>query len=106
MIQINRLPITPDAAARIKRWLGAEGAREFMDWLVSLNAVLTAEAGNLLEQAGENASNADEARAKAEEGAEIRRFINRINEARESDFQFVRCELSPATVSVITQPKS
>lgn len=96
MLNIQQFTLTKQASDRIKRWLGAEGASDFMQWLVTRDAVLTAEAGVLMTRSSENASNADEARVKANEAAEYRRMIERMNEARDPDFQFERCEITPA----------
>src|SRR6185295_3886568 len=99
MLNIQPIALPEVVANSIRKWLGADGAADFMQWLVTLDAILTAEAGNLLLQAAEDPSKVDEARAKADEAAEIRRFIERINKARTKDFQFEQCEIAPVTVS-------
>lgn len=104
MLNIQEFPLPEAVAIRIRKWLGAEGASDFMAWLVTLDALLTAEAGNLLLASAEDPSKVDEARAKANEAAEIRRFIERINKARTKDFQFERCEITPATVNMNPNP--
>lgn len=101
MLNIQTMPVTELAASRIRKWLGAEGASDFMDYLATEEAILTAEAGNLLLEAQESPSRADEARAKANEAAEIRRLIERINSARNQDFQFRRCEITPTPNATI-----
>src|SRR6185295_1336520 len=85
MLNIQPIALPEVVANSIRKWLGADGAADFMQWLVTLDAILTAEAGNLLLQAAE--------------AAEIRRFIERINKARTKDFQFEQCEIAPVTVS-------
>lgn len=97
MLNIQKFPLNQPAAERIRRWLGADGAADFMAWLVTLDAVLTAEAGNLMLESSGNESAVDDARAKAKEADEIRRFIGRINLARTKEFQFERCEITVAT---------
>lgn len=101
MLNLQKFPLNDVSANRIRRWLGGEGAAEFMAWLSTLDAILTAEAGNLMVMAAEDPSKADDARAKAAEAAEIRRFIERINQARDKDFQFERCEIAPIAVNQV-----
>jgi len=105
MLNIQRIALPEVVANRIRKWLGGEGAADFMQWLVTLDAVLTAEAGNLMVMAAEDPSKADDARAKANEAAEIRRFIERINQARTKDFQFERCEIAPTVNAVNHEPQ-
>ena len=69
MLNITKLPLTQATSERIRKWLGGDGAADFMQWLVTLDAVLTAEAGNLLLDAAAEPSKVDEARAKANEAA-------------------------------------
>jgi hypothetical protein len=99
VLNIQKFPLNQPEGARIRRWLGGEGAIDFLAWLVTRDAILTAEAGVLMVESGETPSKADEAREKANEAAGIRRFIDLINEARQNDFQFERCEITPATVA-------
>ncbi len=103
MLNIQQLPLNQPASDRIRKWLGAEGSADFMAWLVAQDAILTAESGVLMVESGDNPSKADEAAQKAREAAEIRRFIEMINKAREKDFQFYRCEITPATVNLNIQ---
>lgn len=100
MLNIQKFPLNQPASERIRSWLGAEGSKDFRDWLVTLDAIATAEAGNLMLEAVDTPGSADEARAAAEDAAEIRRFIERLNSARNKDFQFERCEITPATTAM------
>jgi hypothetical protein len=102
MLNVQKLPLNQPASERIKKWLGADGARDFMDYLIDLDASLSAESANLLVQSEENDANLEDARSKARGAAEIRRFIELLNASRDPDFKFERCSVSVCPISVIT----
>ena len=105
MLAINPILLPDPQTKRIQKWLGTEGAKEFVEWLINRDAIASAEAANLLIESLNDPTKEADAKAKAMQADDFRRLVNLINEARKPDAKFERCEIAPATThnSTITE---
>lgn len=102
-LHLHPLVLPPNKIKLIREWLGAAGAREFVDYLCAVDAQLTAEAGNALVKSHETEIAVEDARELAAEAATIRLLIDKIAKMREPDFSFEYKE--PQKQTATTQPE-
>ena len=96
MVVLNKGQIPPLLAERIRRWLGSEGSQEFAQWLRTMSAIKTAEAGNQLNEPGQSEI---EARALAADADFYHRVADLMQECRMPDKTFDTIEITPVPVT-------
>lgn len=95
MLTLTKGQIPQPVAERIRRWLGAEGSQDFAQWLRTMSAIKTAEAGNLLHEQGGK----EEAMALIAEADYYHKFADLLQECRMPDRQFETIEITPSPIT-------
>ena len=93
MLNLTKLPLPSADVRRIQSWLGADGHRQFMDYLATRAAEADVAAANALTASELNRH--EEASAKADESVFYARMIEFINRCRETDHQFFHVVIKP-----------
>ena len=105
MLSLNRLPLPKPQSDKIRKWLGTDGHREFMDYLVAMDAGATTEAANAMAVSYPTEVELVEAENRFKEAVFWRRMIDEINKMRDPDFMFERCEVAPLTTATTAETK-
>lgn len=91
MLNLTKLPLPAADVRRIQSWLGADGHRQFMDYLASCAAECDVAAANALTSPDLNRR--DEAEEKAAVSAFFTKMIEFFNSCRATEHQFFHVQI-------------